>query len=354
MNIVDTVKVLDGGFSSQLSRHLNMEAESTSHPLWCARFLFTDPGSVVDTHRDYIRAGADIVMTNTYQASVDGFQKYFELEACESYRLIKDAVHFVKRAIALENVHQPVGKNVLIAGSVGSYGACLHDGSEYRGDYVKKVPLEIIKTWHRPRISALVEAGVDFLAFETIPALAEAEVLVELLKEFPNQKAWVSFTCKDAKHTAASDDIKQAAKRLWSLNPDQLIAVGVNCLHPSLVSPLITSIREANESGPPIPTIAYPNNGEHYDTSIKCWVKQKGSPPVHSYVPEWLNNGLSIVGGCCKTTADDIRIFRNFFDKAFGFRLTGFSFKNQWLSAFSFRLSASFRTLDKCEFDVPF
>lgn len=85
---------------------------------------------------------------------------------------------------------------VLIAGSVGSYGACLHDGSEYRGDYVKKVPLEIIKTWHRPRISALVEAGVDFLAFETIPALAEAEVLVELLKEFPNQKAWVSFTCK--------------------------------------------------------------------------------------------------------------------------------------------------------------
>lgn len=85
---------------------------------------------------------------------------------------------------------------VSIAGSVGSYGACLHDGSEYRGDYVKKVPLELIKTWHRPRISALVEAGVDFLAFETIPALAEAEVLVELLKEFPNQKAWVSFTCK--------------------------------------------------------------------------------------------------------------------------------------------------------------
>lgn len=82
-----------------------------------------------------------------------------------------------------------------------------------------------------------------------------------------------SFVLQDAKHTAASDDIKQAAKRLWSLNPDQLIAVGVNCLHPSLVSPLITSIREANESGPPIPTIAYPNNGEHYDTSIK-WYSQ--------------------------------------------------------------------------------
>lgn len=306
------VKLLDGGFSSQLSRHLNMEAENTSHPLWCARFLLTDPVSVVNTHRDYIRAGADIVITNTYQASIDGFQKYFELSACDSYRLIKDAVFFVKRAIALENVSQPLGRKVLIAGSVGSYGACLHDGSEYRGDYVKKVPLELIKNWHRPRISALVEAGVDYLAIETIPALAEAEVLVELLREFPNQKAWVSFSCKDNKHNSAGDDISQAARKLWSMNADQLIAVGVNCLHPSLVSRLITSIREANKFGPPIPTIAYPNNGEHYDTSKKCWVKQNGSPPVHSYLPEWLDRGVSVIGGCCKTTADDIKIFRNY------------------------------------------
>lgn len=81
------------------------------------------------------------------------------------------------------------------------------------------------------------------------------------------------FFLQDAKHTAAGDDIKQAAKRLWSLNPDQLVAVGVNCLHPSIVSPLITSIREANESGLPIPTIAYPNNGEHYDTSKKWYCR---------------------------------------------------------------------------------
>jgi homocysteine S-methyltransferase len=50
--------------------------------------------------------------------------------------------------------------------------------------------------WHRPRIQALVEAGVDILAFETIPSQAEGEALVELLKEFPEQKAWLSFSCK--------------------------------------------------------------------------------------------------------------------------------------------------------------
>lgn len=85
---------------------------------------------------------------------------------------------------------------VLIAGSVGSYGACLHDGSEYHGRYTKNVTAEFIKDWHRPRISALVESNVDFLAIETIPALFEAEIIMDLLrKEFPQQKAWISFTC---------------------------------------------------------------------------------------------------------------------------------------------------------------
>lgn len=53
-----------------------------------------------------------------------------------------------------------------------------------------------IADWHRPRIEALVEAGVDILAFETIPALSEGEALMDLLKEFPEQKAWLSFSCK--------------------------------------------------------------------------------------------------------------------------------------------------------------
>lgn len=51
--------------------------------------------------------------------------------------------------------------------------------------------------YHRSKISALVEGGVDLLALETIPCRAEAEVLVNLLKrEFPNVKAWLSFSCK--------------------------------------------------------------------------------------------------------------------------------------------------------------
>lgn len=83
----------------------------------------------------------------------------------------------------------------LIVGSVGPYGASLHDASEYTGSYADTTSKQTMRQWHLPRISALVEAGVDLLALETIPCRAEAEMLVELIKEFPTVKAWLSFSC---------------------------------------------------------------------------------------------------------------------------------------------------------------
>ena len=83
----------------------------------------------------------------------------------------------------------------MIVGSVGPYGASLHDGSEYSGSYAKSTPVDTMRQWHIPRIKALVEAGVDLLALETIPCRIEAEMLVDLLKkEFPNTKAWLAFS----------------------------------------------------------------------------------------------------------------------------------------------------------------
>lgn len=87
----------------------------------------------------------------------------------------------------------------LIVGSVGPYGASLHDASEYTGSYAATVSQDEMKRWHRPRIEALVTAGVDVLALETIPCASEAEMLVDFIKEFPNVKAWLSFSCRVSK-----------------------------------------------------------------------------------------------------------------------------------------------------------
>ena len=59
------------------------------------------------------------------------------------------------------------------------------------------IPDKELQTWHRPRMKALEANGVDIIAFETIPALLEARALIELLyNEFPNTKAWITFSCK--------------------------------------------------------------------------------------------------------------------------------------------------------------
>jgi homocysteine S-methyltransferase len=79
---------------------------------------------------------------------------------------------------------------------VGPYGAYLHDGSEYNGYYTDRTPSEVLKNYHKSKIGALVEAGVDLLAIETIPSKKEAEIIVEIIKEFPNIKAWLSFSCQ--------------------------------------------------------------------------------------------------------------------------------------------------------------
>lgn len=84
----------------------------------------------------------------------------------------------------------------LIVGSVGPYGASLHDASEYSGAYADTTSVQVMKEWHIPRINALIEAGVDLLALETIPCKAEAVMLTELLKEYPSINAWLSFSCR--------------------------------------------------------------------------------------------------------------------------------------------------------------
>lgn len=128
------------------------------------------------------------------------------------------------------------------------------------------------------------------MAFETIPSIKEAESLVQLLREFPNSKAWISFSCKVTvimnriisvdplvyqsnslfvqKHCqdgkCISDgspftDAVQIANR-----SKQLVAVGVNCCPPALVEPLLDSARSL--LSPDMCWVVYPNSGEEWDT----------------------------------------------------------------------------------------
>ena len=168
------VQVLDGGFSTQLSVHVGECIDGDE--LWSARFNSTNPEAVIATHFDFLEAGAEIILTNTYQASVEGYQKYLNLSREESLQLIKTTVglaHIARDKFMKEHENSKVP---MILGSIGSYGAHLHDGSEYTGSFSDFVTAETIKSWHKTRIDAVLEAGVDGLAIETIPCQVELEL----------------------------------------------------------------------------------------------------------------------------------------------------------------------------------
>lgn len=105
-----------------------------------------------------------MAFSNTYQSSVDLYKKCLNLTEAQCLDSIKETVrlaHTARELFLKESKSQFIP---LIGGAIGPYGACLHDGSEYTGSYVNKVSADFLKNWHRPRIAACVEAGVDFLA----------------------------------------------------------------------------------------------------------------------------------------------------------------------------------------------
>ena len=149
--------VLDGGFSTQLSRYVEGVDQD---PLWTARSLVENKEAVVRVHRDFLSAGADIILTSSYQASKELLKAELGLTRAETHRHIVSSAELAWRA-----VHETGGGpgHNLVGGSVGPYGACLHDGSEYTGSYLKgenAVRREELMEWHRDRVEALQEGGV--------------------------------------------------------------------------------------------------------------------------------------------------------------------------------------------------
>lgn len=296
------IKLLDGSESHQLSKHVGEKIDGD--PLWTARFLSTNPDAVLAMHLDFLRAGSNIICTNTYQASVPGFVKYLNISEQESINLIKSAVKLARKAIDIYKEETKCtdvqNKNPLIAGACGPYGAAQHDSSEYTGSYGKIIPQSTLMDFHRVRIKSLIDAGVDLLALETIPCYEEAEALVELLKEFPTTKVWLSFSCReDAKNLADGSNFQESALRCYeNAQPGQIVAIGVNCLQPKIVSTLLKGINNGNRDF--IPLVVYANSGEKYFPD-EDWKVVEDSPPSEYFVKEWIDLGVRYIGGCCRT-----------------------------------------------------
>jgi homocysteine S-methyltransferase len=289
------VRILDGGMATELE----LRGCDLSGPLWSAQVLDSSPETVAQVHLDYLRAGADCISTVSYQISAMGYT--------ELGRPVEDAARTLRQSVeiaeaARDEYRKESNRPVLIAASLGPYGAALHNGAEFHGRY--SIGFDDLVAFHAERLAVLAGTNADVIAFETVPSLEEAQAIVRALARFPNIAAWVSFTCRDAVHVAHGERLAECAGFLDTV--PQVVAVGINCTQPKFVSGLIAEAK----SGTAKPVVVYPNSGELWDAEKRQWYGTSDIAGYAELARIWFAAGAQAVGGCCRTTPGHIRAVR--------------------------------------------
>jgi len=272
---------LDGGLSTALENNGNKLTTS----LWTGELIRTNPAQITKAHLDFINAGAQIIITSSYQLSYTG---------CGARGWSEDETNqaLIASTLLAKNAVIESGKSVKLAASVGPYGASLADGSEYKGNY--GVSKQVLKDFHAKRLEILISTSPDYLALETMPDTFEVEVLLDLLTDCPIP-FWVSYSCKEGNQTNAGQDFQSAVDLAQSA-----MAVGINCTKPELITDLLRSAKSDK------PYVVYPNSGRVWDAENKVWTGSAAIGFSDELVSQWIKAGAEIVGGCCGIGAAEI------------------------------------------------
>ena len=309
----------DGGFGSQLfARDIELANSALANEL--------HPAAVVDIHSDYINAGAEVIGTNTFVASPLHLEMAGQ-NASDAQRLIRLAVQHAKAAV------QQSEKEVYIAGSVGPSPGAIEADS---GDTTFGIPNADAREAHKLVIHTLAEEGVDFLCLETMFSAKEAALAVDVARQAGIPVA-LNLTYKWTKERRTGNIIYRTD---WGNSPADLLEIlmdnefsggnslldavsiiGVNCgaeskrdEHTGMpyaiagIQQLNTALAETGVNGKWM--MAYPNAGmpkldENHNT-----VYTQTPAEMASHVPTLIEAGAYLIGGCCGTTPEHIKAFR--------------------------------------------
>ena len=294
------ILILDGGLATELEAR----GYQLSDGLWSARLLDTAPQAIWQVHADYLAAGADCIITSSYQASLPGFMDhgYSHSQAVELLRTSVELALSARETFWSKADNRPGRLRPLVAASIGPYGAYRADGSEYTGRY--GLSENELVAFHRPRWSVLAASRAELLACETIPCALEARVLAGLLGETSGRPAWVSFSCRDGHHISDGTPLAEALAPFVDL--PQVVALGVNCTSPGAVLPLLETLGGVTAK----PLIVYPNWAQGYDRQTQRWGVPSLAVDFAAAAQTWRQAGAVLIGGCCRTTPGHIAALR--------------------------------------------
>jgi len=288
------VTVIDGGLSTELERR----GVDTRGALWTAEPLLRADGSIERAHEAFARAGAEIVVTSSYQLGLDWLEGG-GMEPRAARDLMIESTRAARRGVA---------GAALIAASVGPFGAGRADGGEYTGDYRDR--LDDVRRHHERKIPVLLSTEPDLVAVETIPLLGELEILLEVLDGLGSPPAWFSLGCRDGETTHGGDPLDRVGEMVSGYRGP--VAAGVNCTAPEHARAAVGRI--AASAPRSIELVAYPNIGRRWNATERTW--SLGVAPVSEVLLEgFVGVGATIVGGCCGTDSNDVARLRAWRDR---------------------------------------
>ena len=262
----------------------------------------TNPTLVQDIHRDYLRAGAEIIETNTFGANRFKLDKHG----------LADSVYEINRRGAKNGEYavEISGKPAFVAGSIGPTGRTLAPIGLLQPDLVRDA--------YRKQISGLLAGGVDLLMIETIGSLAEMEQAVAAARDSCDLPIVAQMTFSNDGRTVAGQSVEEVARRLIELEVD---VIGVNCS----VGPrgVLRVLRELRQLVPDdVPLSVQPNAGWPTQVDDRI-IYPMSADYMARFVNDALRAGAQIIGGCCGTTPAHIAAMRVAMDDAIGAGSTG-------------------------------
>ncbi|MBK9600319.1 MAG: bifunctional homocysteine S-methyltransferase/methylenetetrahydrofolate reductase [Anaerolineales bacterium] len=254
----------------------------------------TKPAAVADIHREYIEAGAQLIITNTFGANRFKLGKHGL--ASEVTAINRAGVELAKKIIAASF------KDILIAGDIGPLGVRIAPYGRVKPEEARAAFAEQVK--------ALAEAGADLIAIETMSDLYEIQEAIKAAKQTCDLPVVASVTFTRDDLTVLGDDPMKVARKVKEAGAD---VIGVNCSGGP--SQLLRILKQMKHAVPDGKFWVKPNAG---------WPEQVGGRIMYpadadyfgDYALAFREAGANIVGGCCGTTPQHISAMKKAFETA--------------------------------------
>ena len=305
------ILVLDGAMGTMLQRYNFSEEDFRGerfkdfpHSLKGNNDLLslTQPVAIGEVHAAYFEAGADIVETNTFSGTTIGMADYHMEDLV--YELNYESAK-IARQVADEFTAKNPDKPRFVAGSIGPTNRTASMSPDVNDPGYRAVTFDDLRIAYKQQVEALLDGGADLLLVETIFDTLNAKAALFAIEEVKDERKldipiMVSGTITDASGRTLSGQTVEAF--LVSVSHIPLLSVGFNCaLGADLLKPYLQTLSQNTSFNVSAhPNAGLPNAFGEYDETPE---------QMQAFIKEYLDDNLvNIIGGCCGTTPDHIRL----------------------------------------------